>query len=436
MRRVKGQGAFLRHHVVLLLALGCGGRVAEDPDATTDVGTGEAGTDAGQTRDDGATTGDGKSQDGGPDDVRDADGDSNLPCGAIRQACCPTAACVGGAPCVSGICVEPPDAAPDGEIDGSPGHGVVVLFGGTSSTGDLHDTWSFDGAGWSRLVSPTSKSPSPRQGAGLADLGSSLILFGGQENAEFLGDTWRFDGTWSHVATVHSPPARAFALLSGTGGSVVLFGGLGPPAPGAEAGAAPALLSDTWTFDGTDWMQVPSAIEPTAREALSGVSFGSGALMFGGSTATVGAASDTWMFSQSSWNQIQVSGPPGRCAAGLASLGGRAVLFGGSNGQGGANSLLGDTWTFDGSNWFAVQSTGPSARDYPGMAALGMTVVLFGGASQAPTADTWTFDGVQWTSVCNQCGPTARSGEACLPLDDCPREPSARLPPLRPRGRR
>jgi hypothetical protein len=80
--------------------------------------------------------------------------------------------------------------------------------------GLLSDTWTFDGAAWTRVATATA--PSARQDPAMGTLGDRIVLFGGiDERGTRLGDTWTFDGTtWSEVAAPTSPPARSAAAAA------------------------------------------------------------------------------------------------------------------------------------------------------------------------------------------------------------------------------
>jgi hypothetical protein len=78
-----------------------------------------------------------------------------------------------------------------------------------------------------------------------------VVLFGGDAGGTFLGDTWTWDGTdWMQQAPAHSPLPRVGTGMAydAVAAQMVLFGGdyIG------------TYLGDTWTWDGTDWTQHPA----------------------------------------------------------------------------------------------------------------------------------------------------------------------------------
>lgn len=74
----------------------------------------------------------------------------------------------------------------------------VTLFGGTCAEGCCDDTWTWDGASWSKL--PTAAQPQARSGATMSwdAQREELLLANGSacdEYAEPFRDLWSFDGT-------------------------------------------------------------------------------------------------------------------------------------------------------------------------------------------------------------------------------------------------
>lgn len=113
--------------------------------------------------------------------------------------------------------------------------GQVVLFGGYNGSAVLNDTWIWSGTAW-RAVS-TLAQPSPRQLAVLSffnkpsgGTASGLAIFGGRDGSGDLGDTWTWNGTsWIplYAAGPGLPPSRSDAMAAiDTNGSVLLFGGV------------------------------------------------------------------------------------------------------------------------------------------------------------------------------------------------------------------
>jgi hypothetical protein len=101
----------------------------------------------------------------------------------------------------------------------------------------------------------------------------------------------------------------------------------------------------------------------------------------------------------------------------MASLGGKAVLFGSRSG----------TWEWDGVAWSARSlsfgtpdaSTALANRFGYAMASVGARIVLFGGTgafSCTALADQWEWDGVSWKPGASATSPPARAGHAMATL--------------------
>lgn len=197
----------------------------------------------------------------------------------------------------------------------SPTLGKVVLFGGYNQddpTGCLGcgnpqagpvtmfaETWLWDGTDFTQLVTATS----PQYLQVVATLGNNIYGWGAPFTGSFptqrSATLWKFDGTdWSIVTTAHTPPPRswpAFAYWPSLG-KIVMHGG------GNANGTGP-ILSDTWSFDGTDWtlespcIAGPPKVNPSASYDPVAGSY----LMSGGqSTASCSfaTANETWKLEQ------------------------------------------------------------------------------------------------------------------------------------------
>ncbi|MFY9341728.1 MAG: hypothetical protein WAT39_04520 [Planctomycetota bacterium] len=177
----------------------------------------------------------------------------------------------------------------------------TVLFGGASSpvSGWLADTWAFDGVDWSLLAT---SGPSPRQRHVMVydPLRDRVVLFGGTTMGPAgivsLADTWEFDGSaWTQRFPVTTPnligmdwtrmtfdsrrgvvvmldPSSQLWEYDGSNWTIVVTptnpgrigGNLGfDPVRGrvvAQGGVICTFVgcsfSDTFEYDGTDWMLV------------------------------------------------------------------------------------------------------------------------------------------------------------------------------------
>jgi len=104
-----------------------------------------------------------------------------------------------------------------------------------------------------------------------------------------------------------------------------------------------------------------------------------------------------------------VKGPSARAYVAMATIGAKAILFGGW----GSVGFLGDTWEWDGTTWTQRDVRGPPARAYHAMAATNGKVLLFGGQAASSTlGDTWEWDGNVWTEKHPATRPPARWNHA------------------------
>lgn len=289
----------------------------------------------------------------------------------------------------------------------------MVLFGGAGSSGNLNDTWEWDGRMWKNVTPATSPPARTFHALAYDSAREKVVLFGGS-GATRLDDTWEWDGaSWTQRTPATSPPARGYHSLSfdPVREKVVLFGGWGP-------GGSSDLLSDVWEWDGETWAEItPSAPRPVARHSHSLAFDGSiGKVVLFGGFVTSGYLNDLWTWDGAAWTKLAPSGtsPSVRFSAGLTfdPKTQRLVLFGGNRG----NDVLGDLWEWDSATatWTAItmpEGSSPAARGKHVLAfdeARGK-VVLFGGYSAGYLGDTWERDGWDWRRRAN---PPARYGQA------------------------
>ncbi len=229
-------------------------------------------------------------------------------------------------------------------------HARIVLFGGASSFGnDLDDTWTWDGTSW-QLHAPAHR-PSPRAGSAMVFDQSldRVVLFGGSGAGVFHGDTWWWDGSdWLPIFTATAPsPRYAHAMAHDSArGRVVLFGG---------RSANQAFLDDLYEWNGAQWFAVLPATRPQARFHHV-MTFDAGirrCILSGGNDGQ--PRSDTWSWDGGIWTQIPSVAPTPRYQSGAAFdlRRNRTVLFGGGDGA----ALLDDTWEFDGGTPAPVATT-------------------------------------------------------------------------------
>ena len=280
---------------------------------------------------------------------------------------------------------------------------ITVMFGGRNwpaNTATNSNTYQYTSKGWNQIITP--HAPPGRFWSAMAydDHRQRIVLYGGQTNSNTFGDTWEFDGSdWTSVSTVHSPAAQSgiSMIYDSCRQKTVLFDRQGR----------------TWEYNGGDWTNITTAATPPARN-LAAMVFDPGncrALLFGGgpNSGPSNALSDTWSYDGTNWTQINVATtPPGRWAHAMAfdTSRGRIVLFGGYGPAYPAGADNGDTWEFDGTTWAQVvpqnapPSTEQTAMVYDQSRA---RIVMFGGWGSP--AQAWEYTpGPVWAVATTHAG--------------------------------
>jgi len=324
--------------------------------------------------------------------------------------------------------------------------GVVALFGGFICQGascfPVNDTWTFDGTAWKQQHPATS--PPARYFANIAydDARQVVVLFGGITCGDLactaVNDTWTWDGTtWTEQHPTLSPPPRYSHSMAydAKHQQVVLFAGC--------LESCPVMLSDTWTWDGSNWTLQPTLNAPPERPggSLSFDSVTCVTVLLGAPTPTSGTVRresvphyrDTRLRAGSNWKQANPpTSPSGRQGAGMVfdATRGLTVLFGGYDDSQARliDGVRQDTWVWDGAVWTQQKTdTMPERTETPGLAydAAINKIVLIGGftfhlpASFAPSGlgfliyekDTWILDASGWIHL-QSSWPVERQGAA------------------------
>ncbi len=215
-----------------------------------------------------------------------------------------------------------------------------------------------------------------------------------------------------HDRKPRRPPRRgrrgAAAAYDLANGVSVLFGG-----------ATPGNSSQTWLYDGSNWvLATPASSPPARREAAMAYDIArSRCILFGG-RGNSGELNDTWEWDGTNWNQMSPATTPsirqGHSMAYDAARG-VTILFGGSRNPDFCFPVLTDTWEWDGVDWTPVTtSNAPSSTVYGGMVydLARQTTVYYGGTDCGVTdTGTYEYDGTNWTDV----SATVGSGPSYFP---------------------
>ncbi len=285
----------------------------------------------------------------------------------------------------------------------------VVLFGGMTNDPDagtsqfFDDTWLWDGQTW-RQASATATHPSARADFSIGALNGNVLLYGGANTNEQpvgYGDTWSFStaGKWTDTMATSGPYGRQSAAMARLGTKLVLFGGWDYDDIGTSPGN---WIDETWDWDGQFWTQhtVPG---PTGRRNAALAPLGGKLVLFGGSDKNGKLLADTWEWDGNGWTlRMPAHSPPGRAYHSMATLGSKVVMFGGDLG---GNRV----WEWDGTDWTATLTLGPVPRVGAAMVSFSGKIVLFGGQNANGKAlnDTWEWNGTKWTQR-EVTGPSAR----------------------------
>lgn len=264
----------------------------------------------------------------------------------------------------------------------------IVVFGGQGSSGNLNDTWTFDGTTWAQVS--TSSAPPVRNGAtmGYDRPTKKVILFGGFNGKQYLQDTWVWDGrasTWTQATMPSPPPSATGAMLFSdpVTGKATMFGGY-------NATKVIPVSSFTWQWTGTAWKKLSPSTVPIPRGwGIADLDPLHHNVVLTGGTGDTIRTDNTWTWDGTNWTSV----PPAVQAEAMIGAGyafdpalQEVVVFGG----------VAETWTWNGTTWAQLSPTNsPSARSGVGMAYDHTTrqTILFGGqlANGPMTNETWEF---------------------------------------------
>ncbi|MBP6715457.1 MAG: hypothetical protein KA205_01230 [Acidobacteria bacterium] len=220
--------------------------------------------------------------------------------------------------------------------------------------------------------------------------------------------------TWTHLTIGDAPIARHSMAVApfGHSGQAVLFGGT----------VNSTILSDTWTWTGTAWVQAFPAHSPgTVSRSGAAMAYDDArgrVVLFGGRINSAQYDNATWVWDGSDWTELQPAHrPPSRSNARMAyhAASGKVVLFGGWTDSGALN----DTWEWNGSDWTEqVVPLAPPARNDHAMTydAARREIVMFGGYTLTGPpvwfADTWVWNGSSWQQRITDVSPSPRQAAA------------------------
>lgn len=282
-----------------------------------------------------------------------------------------------------------PEAREFASMAFDPIFGKLILFGGNLGSDFFNETWYWNGNNWIPL--PSNPLLLARTAASMAfdPCSGQLILFGGFNSnifPRFFSDTWNWNGTdWMPLFPSITPPPRVDASMAfdSATGQLILFGGFN----------STGFLKDTWNWNGINWELLNPDTSPTAREGASmAYDHATGQLILFGGLSKDGYLNETWKWDGSNWIQLFPTSPSARFQTSMSfdPVTGRLILFGGCNGS----EYFNDTWIWDGANWTQLTFDSPSSRSGASMAfyTAAQQLILFGGYNGTNNAyfnDTW-----------------------------------------------
>jgi hypothetical protein len=181
--------------------------------------------------------------------------------------------------------------------------GRIVLFGGRASGGIPYgDTWTWDGTNWTEEA--PAHAPSERYAMATAydAARQEAVVFGGYGRggrATYLDDTWTWDGAdWTKQHPARSPIAREYMSMAydASDADTVFFGG---------SACDGCYVDDTWIWDGATWTERSPHVRPSAR-CCNGIAYDAARadiVLFGGYDGDGNAyLGDTWVWNGAAWS--------------------------------------------------------------------------------------------------------------------------------------
>jgi hypothetical protein len=212
-----------------------------------------------------------------------------------------------------------------------------------------------------------------------------VVLFGGSSPSQLLRDTWEWDGTSWQLVNTGGPAARwgAAMFYDPTRNVCVLTCG-GVYQPGA-------VYNDTWEWNGATWSQrvTPGPTPRLYTRASFDVARSRGVLAQGCGQNCSTIVWDTWEFASLSW--VLANAEVTKFMVALAYDEATATMRGFNN-VGGISQIQAQRW--NGTAWILEPAAGPIARNNPDAAPLGQSgqAILFGGNSSTDVlGDTWVY---------------------------------------------
>ncbi len=222
-----------------------------------------------------------------------------------------------------------------------------------------------------------------------------LVVYGGaagylgNDQWDYITDTWEWDGIqWLSTLSQDRPQGRADHAMAfdEKRGVTVIFGGI----------SNGVHLSDTWEWDGKSWRRINSPTSPPARAGHEMVydPIREKVVIYGG-YGEGAFRNDGWEWNGTDWTRIELGNDsPVASVFALAYDPNQNYIFGLLSGS------PGGTWQWEGNMWTRFYpEIEPSNRGWTTLVydPTRKLFFTFGGISYgAMLNDTWTYDGQKW----------------------------------------
>lgn len=278
----------------------------------------------------------------------------------------------------------------------------IIIFGGRNLKGNLNDVWALNLSSnvWQQII-PSGSAPPPRftQNAFFDSSSYRMIIWSGQ-GAELYNDVWALNlgsNTWQQLwpdGNVSGAPLKRY-------GTAAVFDPVSRRFTTFAGFTTSGRFEDTWYFqvDSLRWTDATNNFHPPLRclHTACRITEQNKMIVYGGQN--MGALDDIWSLDLAAFNWTNITPavrPPARFFTSVIFAGGKAVIYGGHNGQ----TVLGDLWKFSISSgtWDSIPqgNVKPSARSsHTGVYIPQQDkMLLFGGADSIYLNDTWEFTNI------------------------------------------
>lgn len=276
-------------------------------------------------------------------------------------------------------------------------NGLIYYYGGNLTSGQTTQFYSYNPMTGVLTAITTVHNP-----GAIADftmgydiISGTIIGFGGFNGSVSNANTWTIDPTagipdWTQLTPGTSPGARSehSMFTHPVNGQLCIYGGNNANVP----------KDDLFTWTGTTWSSLSSALTGTARTAQNMVTMGSVVLLNGGKTASAGLT-DTWTWDGTTATQKTPNTvPPNRGYAGIcySPSRGQVLMVGGGNFAG---TILSDVYIWNGFDWTIVTPTGSTIGAWAGISGtliwhpgLGQLVQAFGSSGSTASSSIYNIN--------------------------------------------